>query len=193
MRASRCSAGGVLEGSIVNSTFVENTARTGLGGAMSIAAATALTLQNVTIARNTAPCDVCFAAGIANDSGDALTLNNVIFEDNVGGNIYNPWAMLHPAANGAANLQWPQSRGSGQVETAVAPGTSFAAAGLGDPADNGGPTETMAIGPGSPAIDAGTPTGAQPVDQRGLPRVGAVDVGAYEFQGEAIFANGFDG
>lgn len=185
--------GGVLEGTIVNSTFVGNTARTGLGGAMSIAAATSLTLENVTIARNTAPCDVCFAAGIANDSGDALTLSNVIFEDNVGGNIYNPWAMLHPAANGAANLQWPQSRGSGQVETAAAPGTTFAAAGLSDPADNGGPTETMAIAPGSPAIDAGTSTGALPVDQRGLPRVGAVDIGAYEFQGDAIFANCFEG
>ncbi|HEX5124776.1 MAG TPA: choice-of-anchor Q domain-containing protein, partial [Rhodanobacteraceae bacterium] len=184
--------GGVLEGSIVNSTFVGNTARTGLGGAMSIAAATSLTLENVTIARNTAPCDVCFAAGIANDSGAALTLRNVIFEDNVGGNIYNPWAMLHPAANGAANLQWPQSRGSGQTETAAAPGTTFAAAGLADPADNGGPTETMAIGQGSPALDSGTSASALPVDQRGLPRVGAVDIGAYEYQGDAIFANGFD-
>jgi hypothetical protein len=185
--------GGVLEGSIVNSTFVGNTARTGLGGAMSIAAATALTLENVTIARNSAPCDVCFAAGIANDSGDVLTLNNVVFEDNIGGNIYNPWAMLHPAANGAANLQWPQSRGSGQTETPVAPGTLFAAAGLGDPADNGGPTQTMALGAGSPAVDAGTTSGALPHDQRGLPRVGAVDIGAYELQGDAIFANGFEG
>jgi len=185
--------GGVLEGSIVNSTFAGNVARTGLGGAMSIAAATALRLENVTIARNSAPCGVCFAAGIANDSGDALTLDNVLFEDNVGGNIYNPWAMLHPAAHGAANLQWPQSRGSGQSETAAAPGTTFAAAGLGAPADNGGPTETMAIGPGSPAVDAGTSTGAPPVDQRGFARVGAVDIGAYEFQGDPIFANGFDG
>ncbi len=184
--------GGVLEGSIVDSTFVGNVARTRLGGAMSISDATALTLANVTIARNSAPCDVCFAAGIANDDGAALTLDNVIFEDNVGGNIYNPWAMLHPAAHGAANLQWPQSRGNGQTETAVAPGTTFAAANLGDPADNGGPTETMAIGPGSPAIDAGTSAGAPPVDQRGLPRVGAVDIGAFEFQGDPIFANGFE-
>jgi len=45
--------------------------------------------------------------------------------DNIGGNIYNPWAMLHPAAEGAANLQWPQSRGNGQTETAVSPGTTL--------------------------------------------------------------------
>ncbi|HEV7490972.1 MAG TPA: hypothetical protein VGO25_09210, partial [Rhodanobacteraceae bacterium] len=98
--------GGVLEGSILNSTFVGNIARTGLGGAMSIQAATALTLQNVTIANNVAACDGCFAAGIANDSGAPLTLNNVIFENNIGGNLYNPWAMLNPAAAGASNLEW---------------------------------------------------------------------------------------
>jgi hypothetical protein len=186
--------GGVLEGTIVNSTFVGNTARNGLGGAMSIAAATSLTLENLTIARNTAPCDVCFAAGIANDSGDTLTMRNVIFEDNIGGNAYNPWAMLHPAAQGAANLQWPQIReGSGQTETAVAPGTTFASAGLADPASNGGPTQTMAITVGSPAVNSGTSTGALPVDQRGFPRNGAVDIGAFELQGDAIFDNGFDG
>ena len=186
--------GGVLEGTIVNSTFVGNTARSGLGGAMSIAAATSLTLENLTIARNTAPCDVCFAAGIANDSGDALTMRNVIFEDNIGGNAYNPWAMLHPAAQGAANLQWPQTReGSGQMETPVAPGTTFASAGVADPAANGGPTETMAIIAASPAFNTGTSTGALPTDQRGFPRNGAVDIGAFEVQGDAIFGDGFDG
>jgi len=184
--------GGVLEGSIVNSTFVGNTAQSGLGGAMSISQATALTLENLTIARNTAPCDVCFAAGIANDSGDHLTLRNVIFEDNVGGNIYNPWAMLHPAAQGDANLQWPQSRASGQSETPVAPATTFASSVLGDPALNGGPTETMAIAAASPAVDTGTSTGAPPTDQRGFARVGAVDIGAFERQGDPIFGNGFD-
>ena len=149
--------GGVLEGSIVNSTFVGNTARTGLGGAMSIQAATSLTLENVTIARNTAPCDVCFAAGIANDTGDALTLRNVIFEDNIGGNIYNPWAMLHPAAQGAANIsmaavarQRPERNGgSARHDIRRAQCSPI----LRTTAD---PTETMAIAPGSPAIDAGT-------------------------------------
>jgi len=49
----------------VNSTFVGNIVQSSLGGAMSIQDATALTLQNLTIARNSAPCEVCFAAGIA--------------------------------------------------------------------------------------------------------------------------------
>ena len=66
--------------------------------------------------------------------------------------------MLHPAAQGAGNLQWPQTRPvSNQQEAAVAPGTLFASASLDDPAANGGPSETMAIAPGSAAIDAGVP------------------------------------
>ena len=54
---------------------------------------------------------------------------------------------------------------------------------LGPLADNGGPTLTMALGPGSPAIDAGDTAAAPPTDQRGFPRpVGsAVDIGAYEY------------
>jgi len=45
-------------------------------------------------------------------------------------------------------------------------------------ADNGGPTRTHALAPGSPAIDAGPPDGP-PTDQRGVPR--NPDIGAYEF------------
>lgn len=187
-------AGGVLGGSIANSTFTGNIASNGLGGAMSISGASTLTLQNLTIARNHATCGVCFAGGIANDSGAALTLRNVVFEGNTGGNAYNPWAMLQPAANGAGNLQWPQVRpgSGGQQESAVAPGTTFAAAGVADPAANGGPTMTMAIAAGSPARDAGSATGAPPLDQRGMPRAGAVDIGAFEWQPDFIFGNGFD-
>lgn len=187
-------AGGVLSGSIVNSTFTGNVATNGLGGAMSISGASSLTLQNLTIAHNHASCAVCFAGGIANDSGAALTLRNVIFEGNTGGNAYNPWAMLQPATQGAANLQWPQVRpgSGGQQETAVAPGTAFAAAGVAAPAMNGGPTMTMAITAGSPARDAGNASGAPALDQRGMPRAGQVDIGAYEWQPDFIFGDGFD-
>lgn len=48
----------------------------------------------------------------------------------------------------------------------------------------GGPTQTMALRNGSPAIDAGTPTGAPAIDQRGVSRTdGQVDIGAFESQG----------
>jgi hypothetical protein len=51
---------------------------------------------------------------------------------------------------------------------------------LGPLADHGGPTQTLALLAGSQAIDAGNPTGAPSTDQRGLSRVGLVDIGAYE-------------
>ena len=50
--------------------------------------------------------------------------------------------------------------------------------------DYGGPTKTMALLPGSPAINAGIGgAGIPAADQRGLGRVGAVDIGAFESQG----------
>jgi hypothetical protein len=57
---------------------------------------------------------------------------------------------------------------------------------------NGGPTMTMAIPAGSPARDAGNASGAPALDQRGMPRAGQVDIGAYEWQPDFIFDNGFD-
>ena len=54
---------------------------------------------------------------------------------------------------------------------------------LGPLADNGGPTLTMALLAGSPAIDGGDIAAAPPTDQRGAPRpFGAgADIGAYEY------------
>ncbi len=48
--------------------------------------------------------------------------------------------------------------------------------------DNGGPTPTIALLPGSPAIDAGSNPDNLPTDQRGLPRLqgDGVDIGAFE-------------
>jgi hypothetical protein len=55
---------------------------------------------------------------------------------------------------------------------------------LGPLADNGGPTLTMALLPGSPAIDAGSAVHAPATDQRGIvrPQGPGVDIGAFEFQ-----------
>jgi hypothetical protein len=61
---------------------------------------------------------------------------------------------------------------------------------------NGGPTQTMALPSGSPAIDAGNPNGCTnskghllKTDQRGMPRpdkedTGGCDMGAYERQSD---------
>jgi predicted outer membrane repeat protein len=183
--------GGVLKGDITNSTFSGNIARTGLGGAMSIQSATSLLLQNVTIADNQAPCSGCFDAGISNDSGAKLTMNNVLFWNNTAGNAFNPWAIQNAAAAGTHNLQWPQSRGSSESDALAAPGTTFADAQLMPLADNGGFTQTMAIPANSPAVDTADTASAPATDQRGVARYRAPDIGAYEFRPDEIFADGF--
>jgi hypothetical protein len=70
---------------------------------------------------------------------------------------------------------------------------------LGPLQDNGGPTRTLALLDGSPAIDAGSNPFDLEFDQRGdgFPRVvgAAADIGAIEFAGvdnDTIFADGFD-
>jgi hypothetical protein len=47
----------------------------------------------------------------------------------------------------------------------------------------GGPTQTMALLPGSPAIGAGTSSRAPSTDQRGFSRGSTVDIGAFQSQG----------
>lgn len=64
-----------------------------------------------------------------------------------------------------------------QVGTAGAPLDP----GLAPLADNGGPSQTHALLPASPAIDAASISSFEPVDQRGLPRLaGLADIGAFE-------------
>jgi hypothetical protein len=46
--------------------------------------------------------------------------------------------------------------------------------------DNGGPTFTMALLPGSPALNAGDPVQLGQPDQRGVVRSGSVNIGAYQ-------------
>jgi hypothetical protein len=62
-------------------------------------------------------------------------------------------------------------------------GSDVASLKLGPLAENGGPTLTMALLPGSPAIDAADPSVAPATDQRGFlrPFGSAADIGAYEF------------
>jgi hypothetical protein len=60
---------------------------------------------------------------------------------------------------------------------------------LGALADNGGPTLTMALLPGGPAVDAGDDATAPSVDQRGVirPQLSHPDIGAYELVPDFYF------
>jgi hypothetical protein len=57
------------------------------------------------------------------------------------------------------------------------------------PQNNGGPTATIALLSTSPAVNAGTSTGAPATDQRGFARAGAPDIGAFEFNGTFFASN----
>jgi hypothetical protein len=57
-------------------------------------------------------------------------------------------------------------------------------------ADNGGLTDTMALSALSPAIGLGNDALAPSLDQRGMPRFGVSDIGAYEYHGPAVSLSG---
>ncbi len=113
------------------------------------------------------------------NSGGTATLTNTIVTDN---KTYFGAGDIAGTVTGTYNLIG--TGGSGGLANAVGGNlVGVAQPGLGVLGHYGGPTETIPLLPGSPAIDAGTSTGAPATDQRGEGRVGAVDIGAFESQG----------
>ena len=147
---------------ITNSTFAFNTG-TLQGGALSLLGGAQI--SNSTFVTNPSPTGTI--RGTAQVSGSI---------------IYDPTASSAPCSlTGSSNIQWPA------VTPLCGPGFRFADPKLGALANNGGPTNTFALLPGSAAIDS--LTGVCPsTDQRGVlrPRDGdgngsfVCDVGAYE-------------
>ncbi|MFI5455752.1 MAG: beta strand repeat-containing protein [Isosphaerales bacterium] len=191
---------------VINSTIAANLAGLvnlgGNGGGGGIAsAANSLTLVNSTVADN-------FTEGLSGGGlyieGGTATLDNTIVASNTNQN--GPNAPDDP--NDIAGTVSPDSAynliGTGGSGGLTGGGTSHNQVGVADPglyccgpdlqrlANNGGPTQTVSLLLGSPAIGAGNvnlaidPTTGQPLayDQRGkgFPRSadGIVDIGAYE-------------
>jgi hypothetical protein len=158
---------------VTNSTFSGNSTAT-LGGGIDIIGSTA-TISDCTFSGNSAPTVIdgmtagnVLGGGINN--GGLLTLNISIVANSIGGDIQNP------LNGGSHNLI---DDGSGGLSDTIT-GDPM----LGPLQDNGGPTQSMALLPGSPAIDAGdnSAPGLPSTDQRGFARIigNAVDIGAYE-------------
>lgn len=174
--------GGLLEldgsmGAIVNSTFSGNTATVD-GGAIESGSGTIAGIVNVTITGNTAP----LGAGIFSASSTALPVQNSIFGDSKGGGA-NFVGLVTDSGGNFTSDATPVGAG------AIVPGADYSLT----LASNGGPTKTHRLLAGSVAIDA---TGACPgalhgSDQRGAPRDGSCDSGAFEYN--FIFADGFEG
>ena len=169
---------------IVNSTIANNQSVATVGGLNLIIPAT---ISNSTIAFNEAFNGL---AGVLM-SNYTLDLESTIIANNIGFNVPDDFATYGPVVTtGANNLVIASS-------APLPPDTISDDPMLGTLGDNGGPTMTIPLLAGSPAIDTGNDVANLTTDQRGLgfPRWAGAnpDIGAFEIEGnDDIFANGFD-
>jgi CSLREA domain-containing protein/uncharacterized repeat protein (TIGR02543 family) len=197
--------------SIEGSLFAANTAEAGGGigtesGTANVSSGT-LTLRNTTISGNAAE----HGGGIERSFGSTV-LTAVTIAGNsaaTGSGInFDSARPVYAAATGTIVANTPASRNCSRGTGPFAAGDSLTAPGanldsgtgchlgttdlsttnpqLSPLANNGGPTQTRALGAASPAIDKYTATGCPSDDQRGFPRPAgsACDIGAVE-QGSA--------
>jgi Immunoglobulin I-set domain len=182
-------AGGTA--TVVNCTFAANTAAGGVGGRGGYGGLINWNPHSASGCRGGNGGNGGSASGMTDGLGGQCYLTNCTIAANTalagaggergGGSLGQPSGL--PGSDGGA---WCGVVGT-LVNTVLAsnvPGTNtFPDAKLGPLADNGGPTLTMALLPGSPAIDAGDSSAAPFCDQRGFPRPAgsAADIGAFEY------------
>jgi len=148
---------------VTNSTFINNEAKT--GGAIT---GNNMEITNVTFDGNYATNN----GGAISNRDDTVVLRNSILRNNLVGD--DRAKSCQSALQGANNLQWPDPEG----ETPCTEDEIVAEPLLHDLADNGGPTETMALNAESPALDQGVD--CPDIDQRGETRASSCDLGAFE-------------
>ena len=215
VRSNKASIGGGIYNilgtlTLTDSTVSGNTASADSGGG--IYNSSTVTLANSTVSGNTASGN---GGGIFNSSGSTLTLANSTVAANVaetgsGGGIRNVDAtakLVNTIVAGNTSSSGPDCSGNntslGYNLIGDTTGCIFAAASgdlqnldpkLSPLADNGGPTQTHALFPGSPAIDAGNPAtpgsggnACPATDQRGVarPQGARCDIGAFELDPNA--------
>ena len=194
---------------ITDSTFSTNSSQgnnSGVGGAIYTYAGT-LTVTNSTFSQNSATS----SGGAIYSGGGTVEISNSTFGNsfvsiggggelaNAGGSFLIQNSIVANTANGGNCAGTITSDGYNLSSDNTC---AFSNAGdlnnknpkLGVLNKNGGPTETIALQKGSPALDAGNPAGCRDfsgillkTDQRGLPRPGkgettGCDMGAYESQ-----------
>jgi hypothetical protein len=141
------------------------------GGGVLNAVGAEAKLMNCTVTGNTAQSN---GGGLFND-GNAL-LTNTIVAGNDGGDIARPCLGRRNLIGDGSGFRRSTDNLLGTPSHPIDPL-------LGPLGDYGGLTPTFPLLPGSPAIGGGTASNAPAVDQRGEPRVGRVDIGAFQSQG----------
>lgn len=170
----------LITGTTLSGNIAQGAAASGDGGAIYVDSAgstTALTvrIEYSTIAANDPP----GVGGVVVD-GDAVDLR--LLSSILAGNVNGDLSFSQTIANFASSYSLVQAPAAG---IALGP-TNITGVDpqLGALADNGGPTRTMLVSPGSPAYNAGDPSfaGAGLLDQRGQARVyQVIDIGATEW------------
>ena len=184
--------------SLTNVTFTNNSANS--GGGMYSGDFSNPSLTNVTLNNNTA---ILNGGGIFN-YGSSPSLTYVTMNNNSasnGGGIYNNDRFSNPII--INTIIWGNIGGEivslngstpvvsySVIQGGYAGGTNIINTDplLGPLQNNGGFTQTMALLPGSPAIDAGDDANCPATDQRGVTRPfgSHCDIGAYEFNSAII-------
>jgi CSLREA domain-containing protein len=181
---------------VTNSTFSGNSAPNSLGGGIFSSTGT-LTVHGSTLSGNSA-----FRGGGISRGGSAATVGDSLIALNTATDTSSP----NPDVSGAFTSQGYNLIGNRGSSTGFVNGTNNDQVGVADPKldttlkDNGGPTQTLALLPGSPAIDKGknmaTDASNNPIntDQRGFTRPvddpsitnaaggDGSDIGAFEVQ-----------
>jgi len=158
--------GGAAEVTATNSTISRNG-----GSGVSMLGAATVNLRNVTVAENGAG---GAAQVTTSDTGRTTFLNTIVSGTGTMCSIAQGGKHISQGFNIASDSSCTFNAGGDRPNTDAK---------LGPLQNNGGPTRTHALFPGSPAIDRGTGAGCPTIDQRGASRPVGVscDVGAFEF------------
>jgi len=187
-----------------NVTIAGNSANTGGGvyadfySANSQSGTATTTLTNVTIAQNVATNASALYVGFIKPTGHTGTNTTTLINSLVSGGVGRQTGADITDANTQLNARFSlfdatPSEGAGNVLN----GTDMANLlgvdpQLGALQNNGGTTQTAALGDASPAIGTADASACPSLDQRGKPRLGNCDIGAFESQGDRLFFTGFE-
>jgi hypothetical protein len=165
--------GGILNDftlTITNSTFSDNSATFGGGGIASHGGSQEVT--DSTFSGNSAG----VGGGLFNGDSGSLKVTASIFANSAGGNLTGTAAFESLGHNLFTDSPAVPLDPTDLINTDPL---------LAPLANNGGPTQTQALLPGSPAIDAGVAVPGVTTDQRGVsrPQGSAPDIGAFESRG----------
>ncbi|MGH7435845.1 MAG: choice-of-anchor Q domain-containing protein, partial [Polyangiaceae bacterium] len=163
-----------------NVTFSGNKATDGIGGAMCLFS-NGGTLTNCTFAGNQAlggsSYSNYYGAAIF---GGGLTLNNCVLANNTTVNTMGRMQCAGGAPEmGSKDVQWPMNKvAGGGADSPCVTGITFVDPMPGSLQNNGGPTDTVALGAASSVVQIGT--GCPATDQTGKARATPCTIGALE-------------